>query len=343
MKVSIALCVFNGEDFLEEQLASIAAQTRLPDEVVVGDDGSTDRTMEILESWKNSVPFPVRITRNPVNLRHTKNFEETVKRGVHEIVFFCDQDDVWMPEKIERILRLFEGSPETLLVCHETQVVDSEGNETGLTERTLRGRGNKTCSLRFLTPVNESAPIVSGCCMAVRRSFLQETLPFFCAHDVCIYAQARARSGIRTLLDPPLMKYRFHGKNVSLCGSLKAQDQRDTELEQSLYRLDVSRFWGHFAEIEEFRRRVEQMPESAGRTETLRFLDFTVSHLTNRSRVQRNFWLFWPLWLFEIAALRYFRREQPFRSIFYDWKCGILAPFRRFLHSGEDQFSGEKE
>ncbi|MDO4628773.1 MAG: glycosyltransferase [Planctomycetia bacterium] len=62
LKVSIALCTYNGDRFLQEQLDSIANQTRFPEEVVIGDDGSTDKTLEILERWRDSVPFRVKLS-----------------------------------------------------------------------------------------------------------------------------------------------------------------------------------------------------------------------------------------------------------------------------------------
>ena len=92
--VSVALCTYNGERFLQEQLDSIAMQTWTPDEVVVGDDGSSDSTLEILERWKQSVPFSVRIERNERNLGFAKNFESTLSRCTGDVVFLCDQDDV---------------------------------------------------------------------------------------------------------------------------------------------------------------------------------------------------------------------------------------------------------
>lgn len=320
--VSVVLCTYNGERFLQEQLDSIANQTRLPDEVVVGDDGSTDGTLAILEAWKDSVPFPVKICQNPQNLGHTKNFEVASRASSGDVLFFCDQDDVWHADKIELVMEIFDRQNETGIVFHNTAVVDEAGVPTGLDELQLRGRGNRLCSLRFFCPVDDSAPIVSGCCCAIRRDLLMEMLPFFCAHDVCIYALGRVRTHIETILDP-LMDYRFHSKNVSLCESWEKQCARDTELERTLYKLDVPRFWGHFSEIEEYKRRISSFPDSPAKTERLKFLRFLTSHLTNRSRIQRNALIFAPLFLWEVISWRYFRRNQPFRSMIYDLLCGL--------------------
>ncbi len=324
MKTSVALCTYNGARFLQEQLDSISAQTCQPDEVIVGDDGSTDETLAILERWKNTVPFPVRILTHEKNLGHTKNFEATARECIGDVVFFCDQDDIWLPEKVATVMNVFETQPDVGLVCHNTTVMDENGKDTGLTEITLRERGNRRSSLRYFCPVNEKSPIVSGCCMAVRTEFLRKTFPFFCAHDVCIYAMARAETKIETIFEP-LMKFRYHSQNVSLCATWKEECAKYTELERSRYRLDVSRFWGHFTEIEEFLRRLALFPDSPEKREIQRFIRFIASHLTNRSRIQRNAFFFAPLFLYEFATCRYFRRDQPLRSIFYDLYCGILG------------------
>lgn len=321
-RVSVILCTYNGERFMQEQLDSIANQTRLPDEVVVSDDNSTDGTFAILEAWKESVPFQVNIRRNPQNIGYSKNFESASQLSFGDVLFFCDQDDIWHTDKIERVMEIFDRQNDTGIVFHNTSVVDEAGKPTDLDELQLRGRGNRLLILRYFCPVDDSAPIVSGCCCAIRRDLLMEMIPFFCGHDLCIYALGRARTHIETILDP-LMDYRYHSKNVSLCDSWEKQSAQYAELEQNSYKLDVPRFWGHFSEIEEYKRRISAFPDSPAKAERLKFLRFLTSHLTNRSRIQRNALIFAPLFLWEVISLHYFRRDQPFRSMIYDLLCGL--------------------
>ena len=320
--VSVILCTYNGERFLQEQLDSIANQTRLPDEVVVGDDVSSDSTIAILENWKQSVPFVVKIHRNEVNIGHNKNFETSISRSSGDYLFFCDQDDIWHPDKIERVLTVFENQPETGVVFHNTTVVDADGNSLGVDEIKLRGLCAKMSSMRFYCPVDETAPIVSGCCCAVRRTVLMKMLPFFGPHDISIYASGRTLTHIETIYDS-LMDCRFHGGNLSLHKSWEKQCEFDEGLQRNAYKLDVPRFWGHLSEIEKFRTKVLAFPDSDAKRERLRFLSFTISHLTNRSRIQRNALIFAPLFLWEVISLHYFRRDQPFRSMLYDLLCGL--------------------
>src|SRR3954454_9678676 len=98
MKVSVALASYNGARFIDEQLASLAAQTRPPDELVVCDDGSTDDTLDHVERFAATAPFEVRIVRNAENLGFSGNFQRVLALVRGDIVFICDQDDIWYPD-----------------------------------------------------------------------------------------------------------------------------------------------------------------------------------------------------------------------------------------------------
>lgn len=123
--VSIALATYNGAKYIAEQLRSIADQTRLPDELVVCDDGSTDETLDIVRSFASGVPFPVSILENPKTLGHADNFLKAAALCRHDLVAYCDQDDVWLPEKLDilssRIIR--DGS---LAAVHKATVTDEK-------------------------------------------------------------------------------------------------------------------------------------------------------------------------------------------------------------------------
>src|ERR687894_3003245 len=101
-RFSVAMCTYNGARFVAEQLASVAAQTRPPDELVVCDDGSTDETCRLVEEFAARAPFPVRLFVNERNLGSTRNFGRAVALCEGDLVALSDQDDVWHPEKLER-------------------------------------------------------------------------------------------------------------------------------------------------------------------------------------------------------------------------------------------------
>lgn len=206
LSVSVALATYNGRLYLSEQLASLAAQTRLPDELVVCDDGSTDGTVGLLEDFARTAPFPVRLHRNPRNLGVLRNFEKVLSLCRGDIVFLSDQDDVWLPEKIGEVLRLFESKPEALAVVNDKLIADENLVPTGATMLgNIRG---------FASP---DGNFVAGCCSAFRREWLAIALPIppgAIAHDTWLVSLAH-RLGVASICEKPLQYYRRHGANVS--------------------------------------------------------------------------------------------------------------------------------
>ncbi len=209
LKVSVALCTYNGERFLQEQLDSIANQTRLPDEVVVGDDGSTDNTLEILETWAKTTPFPVRIIRNPERLNVIYNFQETILRCTGEIVFLCDQDDVWLPEKIERmsvILELYDDCAYT--IC---RTIEIDENSVPIQKRPKRNRFNLMEATAY--SVASSTPAHA---IAIRKSMVEKIFPIASGwpHDIWICTLSPIY-GKKYITDMTLMMYRVHNTSLT--------------------------------------------------------------------------------------------------------------------------------
>jgi len=125
MKTSIALCTYNGEQYLKEQLESYAYQTQLPDELIVCDDGSTDSTIDIIREFADSASFSVKLYINEQNLGSTKNFEKAIRLCTGDIIFLSDQDDVWREDKISLMSQIFEECPGTGAIFTDADVVDS--------------------------------------------------------------------------------------------------------------------------------------------------------------------------------------------------------------------------
>ena len=123
--VSVALATYNGSRFLEEQLESLAKQTHLPAELVVGDDQSTDGTVAILERFAVTVPFPVYTTVNAVRRGYRDNFLATAERCSSPLIAFSDQDDVWLPRKLEVCARQLDRTG-ALLCVHAATLVSAE-------------------------------------------------------------------------------------------------------------------------------------------------------------------------------------------------------------------------
>jgi len=199
------MATYDGATYLREQLDSLAAQTRLPDELVVTDDGSADSTLEVVANFAATAPFFVRVERNPNNLGYPKNFEKAARLCTGDIVFFCDQDDVWHPQKIETVVTRFRECDRTLTVLNDARLVDEKGNWSGNTQYgSIRkvGLGDRL--------------FVTGCCSAHRKSWLDVILPVpdDVAHDLWV-SRAAHELGVASIIDRPLQDFRRHGSNNS--------------------------------------------------------------------------------------------------------------------------------
>ena len=131
MKVSVAMCTYNGEKYIEEQLNSILHQTKKIDEIIICDDGSKDKTLEIcnkiLES--SNVEYILKLNKN--NLGFAKNFYQAIKLCSGDIIFFCDQDDIWKENKVDLMCQVFDNDPDTLLVFSNAYITNENLEVTG--------------------------------------------------------------------------------------------------------------------------------------------------------------------------------------------------------------------
>jgi hypothetical protein len=216
VSISIAMATYNGARFLREQLESLATQIHLPVELQVGDDGSCDETLTILDEFKSRAPFPVVVHRNPSRLGITENFLATAGRCTGDWIAFCDQDDVWLPEKLSRCaMGIEQGPTDLMLVAHSFTIVFEGETRTYLnTDR----QGAEYRPRLGLLP--------HWCCAGFSQIFRRDLLTIVtCSagrdlrhmsmrhgHDVWIPTLAAA-TGSTLLLGEPLALYRRHGEN----------------------------------------------------------------------------------------------------------------------------------
>lgn len=126
--ISVALCTYNGEKYIKQQMESIIRQTIEPDEIVICDDCSTDNTVNILKQLLNDWKGTYTIIKNEHNLGFRKNFEKAISLCQGDLIFLSDQDDVWNLHKIEIIKNVFDNDSAVNLVFHDAQVVDKNLN-----------------------------------------------------------------------------------------------------------------------------------------------------------------------------------------------------------------------
>jgi glycosyltransferase involved in cell wall biosynthesis len=124
MKLSIAMAVYNGEHFIQEQLDSYARQSRLPDELVVSDNASVDSTVDIVRDFAERAPFRVGLFVNERNLGVSKNFENAIDKCTGDIIFLSDCDDVWYPDKLKVMEKAFLRWPTAAVATCNADLVD---------------------------------------------------------------------------------------------------------------------------------------------------------------------------------------------------------------------------
>lgn len=219
MKTSVALCTYNGEKYLAEQLDSILKQTTSVDEIVVCDDGSQDGTLEILSSYQKQHPNILRIYKSETNLGSVKNFEKAISLCKNEIIFLADQDDRWLRDKVAVIIDFFKKNPPISVVCSSGYGMDGNGKTLDVftiwdVPQLLKENGVFTDYYSILSLTGNFA---TGAAMALRKDFAEKALPFpnikNFHHDEWL-ALLAAKDNSFEMLQQPLFYYRQHSRQL---------------------------------------------------------------------------------------------------------------------------------
>lgn len=230
------LCTYNGERFLQAQIDSLLQQTHTNMEIIISDDHSADRTKEILATYGNDRRF--RITCQPQNLGAIANFEFAASQAKGEYICFCDQDDIWLPEKIEK---LYKAIGHHWLVYSDSILIDEEGQSLQKQLSQLRNMysGNDTRGFIFNN-------VVWGHAMLINKKLLPYVLPIPAGipHDIWFAVKATTLGGIQ-YLDLPLTLYRQHAKTVTTTIPQKATtrpyQKRYHDFEEKLHWISLLR------------------------------------------------------------------------------------------------------
>lgn len=180
MKISVALCTYNGEKYLKDQIDSILQQTHAIDEIVVCDDGSTDKTISILQEYSNNYPSIFKIHKNEINLRSVKNFEKAISLCTGEIIFLSDQDDVWEQNKVEIMVEYFDKNVEIDVICSNGKIINENGDFTD--DLTIWCVPNlldiNNIKFDYFNIIAFIENIATGAGMAFRKDSILKTIPF---------------------------------------------------------------------------------------------------------------------------------------------------------------------
>ncbi len=221
--ISVCIPTYNGEKFLKPQVDSVLLQLSQDDEIIVSDDGSSDNTIEILESYKDRRIKIFKNSRKGV----ISNIENALQNSIGEYIFLCDQDDVWVENKVSIIMKAIVESDLVISDCYVT-----DQNLNIIYESFYKQNNSK--NNKWLALLKN--PYL-GCCMAFKRKVLDAALPFpakIPMHDIWIGNVAAFKFQVMFIPDK-LIYYRRHGNNASTASA----PTKPSLVKQINYRLPI--------------------------------------------------------------------------------------------------------
>ena len=226
-RISVAMCTYNGGRYLEKQLESIARQTQLPCELIVCDDHSTDDTMAILKRFHAEAPFPVHVVQNGLRLGSTRNFDQAIGLSRGEFIALCDQDDRWLPEKLEKLCGALCENPFLGGVFSDAALIDGDDRPIGrsLFQRHRFTPAKQRSFIACPTATLLKHDVVTGATLMFRAVIRRycSPIPASWVHDGWLAWMLALHSRL-TLIPEPLIEYRVHaGQQLGVSNSQEAQ------------------------------------------------------------------------------------------------------------------------
>ncbi|RIW13389.1 glycosyltransferase family 2 protein [Algoriphagus lacus] len=227
--ISVAVCTYQGEKFLKEQLDSLISQTYHPFEIVIHDDHSNDGTWEIIELYQSKFPNLIRTHRNRTRLGIKTNFQLAFNDCKGELIAPCDQDDLWHPKKLELMSTRIKNH---LLIYHDSELIDASGNRLGtkISDKFRFIKGSDPTPFLLFN-------CVSGHSMLFHQSLLKDALPFpqVGYHDHWLVYMA-AEKGSIDYMEESLVFFRQHDRNASGYGKRRKYKNRFTGAKNRMVR-----------------------------------------------------------------------------------------------------------
>ena len=204
--ISVAIATYNGEKFIKQQIESILVNLKKQDEIIISDDGSTDNTLKIINSYKDK---RIKILNGPKN-GIKQNFANAISNCTGKYIFLADQDDIWEKDKVLKVLRVFEKNKCTCVV-HDNVVFDSNTNEI-ISDSFFKLRNSRSGIIKNI--IKNS---YIGCCMCFDSSLVNKILPI--PNDIEMHDQwiglICEKYGKSIFIKDKLIKYRRHDNNYS--------------------------------------------------------------------------------------------------------------------------------
>ncbi|MBI1349336.1 glycosyltransferase [bacterium] len=313
---SVVLCTYNGARYLREQLDSIATQTVLPSELIACDDVSTDASVEMLTDFATHASFPVRIVRNPVNLRSTANFAQGMALATGDVIVLADQDDRWQPHKLERFQQEWQQFPETDLIFTDAELIDGKGQRLG---RRLWDSIGFSCGFRQWVQCGRTFEvllkryIMTGATMAFRSELREQLLPIptTWVHDAWIAILVAAMRGRIVMLPEPLIDYRLHASQQ--IGAQQRNYWEQYQFARTITAADLEQ------QALQFQQAAEHLEPHLGTDDVhVRALLAKTTHLRSRACMKTHRWRRYPQALLEFASGHYNRYSLGWKALLVD-------------------------
>jgi len=214
MKISVLMSTYNGEKYIEEQMDSLVNQTRAIDEIIMIDDCSTDGTVEIIRDYisKHCLGKRCKLYVNECNKGWRRNFIEGIQRTTGELLFFCDQDDIWFQNKIEIEAGILEDSDKISVVASAETLWSGDGREK---EELLLS--DVKCEILALDSLKKYFINCSGCTMALKKSYADKIMKYYAtgwAHDDFFWKMGVMDRSFAFIQGSTIL-HRIHGNNES--------------------------------------------------------------------------------------------------------------------------------
>ena len=264
-KIDVLLATYNGEKYIEEQIESILNQTYKNINLIISDDKSTDGTIEILKKYENK---DERITAyfQKENLGYVKNFEFLLKQVKSNFYMLSDQDDVWLPEKIEKSMETLKMQ-DADLVFGDLEIVDEKLNTVNPSfgDFMLLNRKINKCIDSY--EVNYLYNCVTGCTILSKKKFLEKILPIpsnskYLIHDYWI-ALIVALNGKLAYIPEKYIKYRQHGNNQVGTDKISHKFNKLNQVRELFINVKLGIFGPYVENNDRFPKEIQQLNKEA--------------------------------------------------------------------------------
>jgi len=319
MRISVAMCTYNGAEFLPAQLQSIITQSRPPDEIVICDDRSSDDTQKLLAQFASESSVPIKLQINDQNLGSVKNFERAISLCTGDLIALSDQDDVWRNDKLQLFQTVLNNSPSAGLVFSDAAIVDE--HLTPLNRRLWEEVGFDNHKRKLVRSgraleVLITGWTVTGATMAFRSSFVKLSLPIpdeiAMIHDGWIALTIAAVADV-VAVDEPLIQYRQHAQQQIGAPARKEADpdlRGMQAIETAFRRRNSSADLHKILETLAVRLRASDFNTHKARS----FINDYAFHLNVRANLPQRRLNRVPRILRELLSLRYHEYANGFKS-----------------------------